>query len=122
MEGQINNRYPSKPITIRGTTYPSQQAAAEALGVSFHAVHIAKKRGRLDFLGIGRGGLQSALQELISENAKLRADLAKAVEALEDASQIISQCTWPTMKVSGQYVDRIEVVQSFRTTLADLKG
>ena len=84
MEEKINNRYHSKAITIRGTTYPSQQAAAEALGVSFHAVHIAKKRGRLDFLGIGRGGLQSALQELISENAKLRADLAKAVEALEE--------------------------------------
>jgi len=108
MEEKINNRYHSKAITIRGTTYPSQQAAAEALGVSFHAVHIAKKRGRLDFLGIGRGGLQSALQELISENAKLRADLAKAVEAM--------------VQIAGKKDYADDPWDIARATLEELKG
>jgi len=53
---------------------------------------------------------------------ELEATLAKAVEALVDASQIISQCTWTTMRVNGQYVDRREVVQSYRATLAELTG
>jgi len=42
------------PVTIRGTTYPSQAAAARALGISVQAVHDALNRGRIDYAGLGR--------------------------------------------------------------------
>ena len=53
---------------------------------------------------------------------ELEAKLAKAMEALGDATQILSQCTWATMYVQGQYVGRKELVESYRTTLAELTG
>jgi hypothetical protein len=40
-----------RPITIRGTTYPSASAAARALGVSKQAVSSAQD---LDLVGLGR--------------------------------------------------------------------
>lgn len=48
-----------KPITIRGVTYQSQTAAAEALGLSKQAITDAIKRGKPDSAGTGphkRGG------------------------------------------------------------------
>lgn len=45
----------SKPVTIRGVTYPSQKAAAEALGVDRSAVTLAKRHGRLKYVGTGTG-------------------------------------------------------------------
>jgi hypothetical protein len=65
---------------------------------------------------------KSALEQAAARIDALTAKLAKAVEALEDASQIIRQCTWTTMRVNGQYVDRREVVQSYRATLAEIEG
>lgn len=42
------------PILIRGVLYPSQCAAARALGVSHRTVYSALERGSLDFVGCGR--------------------------------------------------------------------
>jgi hypothetical protein len=44
-----------EPICIRGTLYPSVQAAAEALMLSPSTIYYAKSRGRLDTLGLGQG-------------------------------------------------------------------
>ena len=43
----------TKTITIRGVTYPSQKAAAAALGVSTATVSCAKMRNTLDGVGLG---------------------------------------------------------------------
>ena len=43
----------TKTITVRGVTYPSQKAAADAFGVSRSTVGSAKQRGRLDAVGLG---------------------------------------------------------------------
>ena len=40
------------PIRIRGEEYPSESAAARALGVSQSAVHRALERGTLDRVGV----------------------------------------------------------------------
>jgi hypothetical protein len=40
-------------VTIRGVTYPSQIAAADALGVTRQTITGAVKRGTLDFVGLG---------------------------------------------------------------------
>lgn len=45
----------SKPITIGGKCYPSQNAAAKALGISESAISQAVRRGTLNGLGAGRG-------------------------------------------------------------------
>lgn len=42
------------PVTIRGKTYPSQSAAARALGVPATAIGIALDRGTLNNVGLGR--------------------------------------------------------------------
>ena len=43
----------TKSIAVRGVTYPSQKAAAYALGVSEATVGSAKRRGTLDTVGLG---------------------------------------------------------------------
>lgn len=43
------------PVTIRGTTYPSVRAAADALGVTPSTIYSALGRGREDTIGIGPG-------------------------------------------------------------------
>lgn len=40
-------------VRIRGITYPTVEAAAEALGVSISTVHTGLKRGRPDYIGTG---------------------------------------------------------------------
>lgn len=42
------------PVTVRGVSYPSQAAAAEALGVAPSAIHGALERGTMDSVGLGR--------------------------------------------------------------------
>jgi AraC-like DNA-binding protein len=44
-----------QPVTIRGVTYPSQRAAAAALGVTEGRVSQAAINGRLHMLGTGPG-------------------------------------------------------------------
>ena len=41
-----------KPLAIRGVQFPSQFAAARALGVTPRAIRLAVKSGRLDFVGL----------------------------------------------------------------------
>lgn len=52
---RTSRRKPSEPITIRGVTYPSKQAAAEAIGVSMRNMRRAIQQGRLDTVGLGPG-------------------------------------------------------------------
>ena len=40
-------------IRIRGVTYPSVKAAAEALGVTVYAIYSALTRGNIDTVGLG---------------------------------------------------------------------
>lgn len=42
------------PIAIRGQIFPSQAAAAKALGMHASSVHSALERGTLDSIGRGR--------------------------------------------------------------------
>jgi len=46
----------TKQVTIRGVTYPSRKAAAEALGVAGQTITNAAKSGTLD--RVGRGPLK----------------------------------------------------------------
>lgn len=46
----------ANPTIIRGTLYPSQRAAAAALGVHVATVHQALERGRADFVGLAIKG------------------------------------------------------------------
>lgn len=43
-------------IRVRGKTYPSAAAAARAHGVTVNTVYSALHRGRIDYLGLGKGG------------------------------------------------------------------
>jgi hypothetical protein len=62
------------------------------------------------------------IEQLAAINEELEAKLAEVSEALVSASQILSQCTWATMLVNNQYVDRKEAVRGYRATLASLQG
>lgn len=44
-------------IMIRGVTYPDVNAAAQAFGVGADAIRLAARTGRLDFVGLPRGGV-----------------------------------------------------------------
>ena len=46
-----------RPITVRGVRYESTSAAARALGVSKVYLRRARRRGRLDGVGCGKGNL-----------------------------------------------------------------
>lgn len=43
------------PVRIRGVDYPSQAAAAKALGLSHHTIYSALERGTIDHVGRGQG-------------------------------------------------------------------
>lgn len=43
----------TKQVTIRGAVYPSQKAAADALGVKSATISAAAQAGTLDFVGLG---------------------------------------------------------------------
>lgn len=49
-----------KPVTIRGVTYPSASAAANALGLKVQTVRIARTRGKLENVGLGSGSQTEA--------------------------------------------------------------
>ena len=44
-----------KPVVVRGVTYESAKAVADALGVSINTVKSAKRRKALDTIGLGLG-------------------------------------------------------------------
>jgi hypothetical protein len=45
-----------KPVTIRGTTYPSHAAAADALRITQQAIRFAVRYGRLETVGLNPRG------------------------------------------------------------------
>ena len=47
--------------TIRGVTYDSVAAAADALGISTRTIYGARRRGTLDHVGLGRGNHRNNL-------------------------------------------------------------
>lgn len=51
-----------RPVTIRGVTYASTNEAAAALGVSYSAVTEAKRRGKLDHVGLGSSTLSKPVR------------------------------------------------------------
>jgi hypothetical protein len=63
--------------------------------------------------------------EVVAESGKQRgeaeAKLAKAVEALRDATQMLSQCTFTNIRIRGQYFERQEVVDKANAVLAELE-
>jgi hypothetical protein len=48
--------------------------------------------------------------------------LDKAVEALRDTTQMLSQCTFTIIRMKGQYFERLELVDKARAVLAELEG
>jgi hypothetical protein len=54
--------------------------------------------------------------------AETQAKLAKAVEALRDATQMLSQCTFTNIRIRGQYFERQEMVDKANAVLAELEG
>lgn len=50
------------------------------------------------------------------------AKLAKAVEALRETTQMLSQCTFTIIRMKGQYFERHEVVDKAHAVLAELEG
>ena len=58
-------------------------------------------------------------RDLVSD---LEAKLAKAVEALRDTTQMLSQCTFTIIRMKGQYFERLELVDKARAVLAELEG
>ncbi len=50
------------------------------------------------------------------------AKLTKAVEALRDTTQMLSQCTFTIIRMKGQYFERLELVDKARAVLAELEG
>jgi hypothetical protein len=47
--------------------------------------------------------------------------LAKAVEALRETTQMLSQCTFTIIRMKGQYFERHEVVDKANAVLAELE-
>lgn len=63
-------------IKIRGVTYPSAKAAAEALGVKVSAVYSALNRGNIDTVGEGKSQPQPITLDGISFPSIRSASLA----------------------------------------------
>lgn len=75
----------TKQITIRGTVYPSQKAAADALGVKPATISAAAQAGTLDFVGLGpaRGERKaSASRRPVTIGGATYASRAEAAKAL----------------------------------------
>ena len=58
----------------------------------------------------------------VAANAHLIAAAPDMFAALEEVAQILAQCTFETILVRGQYLDRKEVVASARAALAKARG
>ena len=53
---------------------------------------------------------------------ELEAKLTKAVEALRDTTQMLSQCTFTIIRMKGQYFERHDLVDKANAVLAELEG
>ena len=68
----------TKPITVRGVEYKSRSEAALALGVSISQVRKSEKKGRLDFLGLGKIDPSKKIT-ILGVEYKSRREAAKAL-------------------------------------------
>jgi predicted transcriptional regulator len=64
------------------------------------------------------GQAADALDKAVVAEAKL----TKAVEALRETTQMLSQCTFTIIRIKGQYFERHEVVDKANAVLAELEG
>lgn len=87
---------PGNPVTIRGVWYPSQQAAATALGVTREAITLAIRRGALDRVGLG--GARSGRP--VSIGGRLYPSYGRAAAALGVARSTIN--LWASKAVKGK--------------------
>jgi chromosome condensin MukBEF ATPase and DNA-binding subunit MukB len=81
----------------------------------------------------GRNEMSELIERLLAEETdltdcaadrieQLEAKLAKAMEALRDTTQMLSQCTFTIIRMKGQYFERLELVDKARAVLAELEG
>lgn len=64
---------------------------------------------------------QPAINPAAIREAALTAKLDKAVEALRETTQMLSQCTFTIIRMKGQYFERHEVVDKAHAVLAELE-
>ena len=64
----------------------------------------------VEYLEMMRDDLQKAFTRAADTRDRLR-------EALDETAQILSQCTFETIRVHGQYIDRREAVSRARAAL-----
>jgi hypothetical protein len=96
----VSNRYGSCPVRIRGVLYPSQRAAARALGVTEKTIRNALDAGRIDDTGLGvrRGGRPgkpctflgkryASMHEAARATGYSVATVSKAVKAFEQLAR-----------------------------------
>jgi|SRR6056297_2903497 len=96
---------PSKirSITINGVNYDSLRDVARAFNVSLDAVYKAKSRGRLETLGVGRGGVKKTTEEI--KGIRDRASRPIFIQGVEYPSIKIAA---EVFGVSGETIVRAE--------------
>ena len=66
--------------------------------------------------------IEAATKEEWANRALIaEAKLTKAVEALRETTQMLSQCTFTIIRMKGQYFERHEVVDKANAVLAELE-
>lgn len=60
--------------------------------------------------------------ELTEKLEAAEAKLTKAMEALRETTQMLSQCTFTIIRMGGRYFERHEVVDKARAVLAELEA
>ena len=75
----------TRPVTIRGEVYPSQRAAADALGLTPLTIGNARKAGRLDQVGLSHnpGDWSSKPLTLAGTEYRSRREAARAIGVTE---------------------------------------
>lgn len=76
--GKVEDRYTAYPITVRGVTYPSYNAAAAELGISPQTVYWHFNRGTLDTCGLGTGW---KVTPTVGDDGKMYPSISKAAKA-----------------------------------------
>lgn len=83
---------------------------------------------RIEQLERGMDALQDRLDtanraraNAMSLTIKKQAKLDKALEALRETTQMLSQCTFTIIRIKGQYLERYEVLDKANAVLAEMK-
>jgi hypothetical protein len=77
---------------------------------------MAERDEALEWLSASQGYIADAVFAL-DRAEKAAADNALLREALNETAQILSQCTFETIRVRGQYIDRREAISRARAAL-----